>query len=154
MSVYKKLYNLGDKLEDRVRGYFSHYPIIYALIGGVGIVLFWRGVWHTMDFIMYKVTTWQAGEGSIDLSYGLWWDGPLSLLIGTVILLLIGVFVSNFIGNEIIISGLKGDKKVVEKTESEVRLEAMELDVAKKELDQIAKQLNNIEQIINKSTLK
>ena len=52
---------------------------------------------------------------------GLWWDGPLSVLIGAVVLLMSGVFVSNFIGNEIIISGLRGEKKLAERTEKEVK---------------------------------
>jgi hypothetical protein len=154
MNLFKKLYNIGDKLEDRIRAYFSHYPIIYALIGGVGVVLFWRGVWHTADFIMLKITSWQSAEGGIDLSNELWWDGPLSLLLGAVILLLIGVFVSNFIGNEIIISGLKGDKKMAEKTEAELKNEQRELSEAKKELDEIAARLKQVEKEILKNNLK
>jgi hypothetical protein len=148
MNLFKYLYNLGDKTEDKVRKFFSHYPIVYALIGGVGIVLFWRGVWHTTDYIMYFLTAPSELGISTDLGYGVWWDGPLSLVLGTVILLLIGVFVSNFIGNEIIISGLNGDKKLVEKTETEVKTEQLEILAAKKELDEIAGRLKQIEKEI------
>ena len=35
---YKKIYNFGDRLEDKARGRLSHYPIIYAFIGGTGII--------------------------------------------------------------------------------------------------------------------
>ena len=40
-----------------MRGFLSHYPMIYALVGGVGIVSFWRGVWETSDLlgIPYRV---------------------------------------------------------------------------------------------------
>ena len=41
--------NSLNKLEYRVRFWFSKRPIFYGLIGGVGVVLFWRGVWHTAD---------------------------------------------------------------------------------------------------------
>ena len=98
-----------DRLEDNVRGHLSHYPIVYAFIAGVGIILFWRGVWHTAD--LFKFMT-----------------GPVSTLIGTVILLLVGVFVSFFIGDGIIIAGIKREKKLAEKTESEVETEKEELD--------------------------
>lgn len=114
----KKIYNLGDKLEDKVRGFLSHYPLVYAFIGGVGTIVFWRGVWVTIDYILecfYSRTNVLFVHGLM------WWDGPLSVIIGTVILLLTGLFVSGFIGNEIIISGLKGEKRVVEKSVKEIK---------------------------------
>ena len=46
----KSIIKFFDKIEDKIRGKLSHYPIFYAFIGGVGIVIFWRGVWHTADF--------------------------------------------------------------------------------------------------------
>lgn len=149
-SIYKAIYRFCDKLEDHVRGYFSHYPIIYALIGGIGIVLFWRGVWHTVDFIMFKISTRSMELTSIDLNYGLWWDGPLSLLAGAIILLMTGVFVSNFIGNEILISGLKGDKKIAEKTEKELREEESELMRIKNEVDETLARLKALQEKLEK----
>ncbi len=130
-----------DLLEDKVRGFLSHFPIPYAFIGAVGIVLFWRGVWHTADYLML---TWQANHlvgSTIDLSNELWWDGPLSILAGTVILLIIGLFVSNFLGNEIIISGLRGEKKISEKTETELQSEVNAISEIKEELDEVVKKL-------------
>ncbi|MEK7091420.1 MAG: hypothetical protein AAB900_00350, partial [Patescibacteria group bacterium] len=41
-------------------------------------------------------------------------------LISTVIMLLTGVFTTSFIGERIIISGLKGEKKDIEKTQAEL----------------------------------
>lgn len=111
-----------DLLEDKVRGRLSHFPILYAFCGGIGIVLFWRGVWHSADYIMLLLRN-NIGISSTDLSTEIWWDGPLSFLIGTILLLISGLFVSNFIGNEIIMSGLRGEKKLSEKTETEVRTE-------------------------------
>ena len=93
-----KIIQFFDKLEDKIRGKLSHYPILYAIIGGVGVVLFWRGVWHIAD----------------DLNVG----SVVSLIIGTVFLLMTGVFVSAFIGSRLIISGLSGEKKLTEKAKN------------------------------------
>ena len=38
--MFKKIVKIFDHLEDRVRGKLSHYPITYAIIAGVSIVLF------------------------------------------------------------------------------------------------------------------
>lgn len=130
-----------DLLEDKVRGFLSHFPIPYAFIGAVGIVLFWRGVWHTADYLMLRLRFMNASSSSIDLSNEIWWDGPLSILVACIILLITGLFVSNFLGNEIIISGLKGEKKISEKTETEVQTEVSTINQIKKELDQVAKKL-------------
>lgn len=111
-----------DLLEDKVRGRLSHFPIIYGFCGGIGIVLFWRGVWHSADYLMLVLRS-TSGLSSTDLANEIWWDGPLSFVIGSLLLLMTGLFVSNFIGNEIIMSGLRGEKKLSEKTETEVRTE-------------------------------
>lgn len=132
-----------DRLEDSVRGHLSHFPITYAFCGGIGIVLFWRGVWHTADYLMLTLRN-NIGISSIDLSSELWWDGPLSFLIGTFLLLISGLFVSNFIGNEIIMSGLRGEKKLSEKTETEVRTE----------VNAIAEIRNNVRALLVKSKTK
>jgi low affinity Fe/Cu permease len=104
-----------DKLEDKVRGRLSRTPILYAFIGGSGVVIYWRGVWHSMDYLM------QFLAQNPSYPFFSWWDGPLSITLGATILLLTGVFVPSFVGNEIIISGLRGEKKLTEKTEAEVR---------------------------------
>lgn len=100
----RKIIKFFDKLEDKIRGKLSHWPIIYALIGGVGIVLFWRGVWYTADSFSFMT-------------------GPVSILISLIMLLLTGLFVSFFIGHYIIFSGLKQEKKIEEKEESEIEVE-------------------------------
>lgn len=135
-----------DKLEDKVRGKLSHYPIAYAFTAGVGVVFFWRGVWHTADLVMEKLFSTPAIETAMDLSSLPWWDGPLSIIFGTVVLLMSGSFISNFIGNEIIISGLRGEKKLTEKTETEVRTEASVINEIKQEVKEIVIRLKKIEE--------
>ena len=88
----EKIIKFFDKLEDKIRRKLSRCPIIYALVGSVGIILLWRGVWMTAD--MFNFMT-----------------GPVSVIIGIVILLLIGLFVSFFIGDQIIISGIKAERR-------------------------------------------
>lgn len=142
--MLKKILHYFDKLEDKIRGKLSHYPILYALIGGVGIVLFWRGVWHTADFFSEIIFSFQQ-KSSIDLNALAWWDGPLSLISGSILLLSTGLFVFGFIGNEVIISGLKGEKKLAEKTEEEVKTETGTIKEIKKEVEKISEQLSEIE---------
>lgn len=152
-KIFKHLYNAGDKLEDKVRGRLSHYPLIYAFIGGVGVVLFWRGVWHTFDSIMEFLSS--SGENLTTTGQpGLpWWDGPLSVLLGTTLLLVVGLFVSNFIGNEIIISGIKKEKKIVEKTEEELDRDLKEKSNMKTEIHDIDSRVKRIDEAISKHSV-
>lgn len=130
MAVVIKFF---DKLEDEVRGYLSHRTIVYGFVVGVGIVLFWRGVWHTADFLVHLYVDWVPGIGA-DLVGTIWWDGPLSIVVGAAILLVSGTFVSEFIGKEIIISGLRREKKITELTEAEVEAESGEITEILKEV--------------------
>lgn len=148
MKFCHSVVHFFDKLEDRVRGKLSHWPITYAFTGGIGVVIFWRGVWHTMDFIMQKFFSLSTSEATVDLAGLPWWDGPLSLTIGSILLLLTGLFISNFIGNEILISGLRGEKKLTEKTETEVRTEAGVILNIKTELDDVSERLKKLEEVV------
>lgn len=143
--MFKNIYIFFDKLEDKIRRWFSHYPIGYAIVGGAGTVLYWRGVWHTTDYVMAVVYARSLGLGSVDQDLGVWWDGPLSLLVGLIVLLLIGLFVSNFIGNEIIMSGLRGERKLTEKTEKEVKLEVGAIAEILQEIKQLNKKMDKLE---------
>lgn len=126
----KKLIRFFDKLEDKIRGKLSHYPIVYAFIGGIGVVLFWRGVWHTAD----------------DMNVG----SVISLVIGSIILLLTGIFVSAFVGSKLIISGLVGEKKMEEKEEEELETEEMQLRNLQNTLSSVEKKLSNLEKEVEK----
>ena len=101
----------NTKFEQKILIFLSHRPKLYALIVGVGIVLFWRGVWHTTDLIHTYINFYQ-NHFSLDSSLSPWWDGPLSFVVGLVILYLAGAFTSSFIGNELILSGLRGEKRL------------------------------------------
>ncbi len=128
--MFKGLVRFFDKLEDKVRSKLSHYPILYALVGAVGIVLVWKGVWESAEHfpILY---------------------GPASILLGITILLVTGLMVSFFIGDTIIISGFRKEKKLVEKTEKEM-LEATQTqtDIITAEIQHIHRDLEEIKKDI------
>ncbi len=128
--MIKKIVRFFDKLEDRIRGRLSHYPIVYAFFGGIGVVLFWRGVWHTAD---------DFGMASLS-----------SLIIGTALLLLTGVFVSAFIGNRLIISGLSGEKKLEEKEQSEIESEENQIKNLQNAVSRLEKKLDHIDEDIER----
>jgi hypothetical protein len=121
--LIKRTLHFFDKLEDHIRVGLSHWPIAYSLIGGVGVVLFWKGVWESAEYYPSLF-------------------GPVSALIGLVIMLSTGLLVSFFIGDSIILSGLKHEKKLVEKTEVEVRSEKNNISDVVLRLDQIEKKLD------------
>ena len=123
--MIKNIIKFFDKIEDRVRSFLSRHPIIYAFIGGIGIVLFWRGVWHTADLFPFL-------------------NGPVSIIISIIILLTTGLFVSFFIGHSIILSGLKQEKKIEEKEISEIETE---MDILKKEKDLVNGIYSRLEKI-------
>lgn len=132
--MFKQVYKLGDRLEDRVRGFLSRYPLVYALIAGIAIVFFYRGVWMIADMFIFL-------------------NGPVSFLLSAFVLLITGVLVSEFIGDKLIISGLKGEKKTAEKTREEVEQEAESLVTIKKSLGQIHEDLDRIEKKIEKTKI-
>lgn len=129
-----------DRLEDKIRARLSRYPIVYALFGGIGIVLFWRGVWHTTDTLS-KVFFTTDPITLFDLV-----DGPISFFVSVVLLLMTGLFVSSFIGTRIIVSGLKGEKKAYEKTEAEIQEEESQIVKIEKELRKIEGVVEDIDQ--------
>ena len=100
----KKIIHFFDRIEDRVRAVLSRHPIPCTFIGGTAIVLFWRGVWLTADNFPFLT-------------------GPVSILISVGVLLFTGLFVSFFITDRIILSGLKHEKRVDEKTLEEIKKE-------------------------------
>jgi hypothetical protein len=71
------------------------------------------------------------------------------MIVGGIILLLTGVFVPSFVGNEILISGLRGEKKLAEKTEAEVRAEARAVRNIDQDVREIFLRLSEIEKKID-----
>ena len=123
--MMKKVLHFFDKLEDKTRSKLSRAPLLYALVGGIGVILFWRGIWHMADNLSVGAVT--------------------STIIGAIILLITGVFVSAFIGNRLIISGLYGEKKLAEKTEEEIETEEVQLRKLQSTLNKVEEQVIKIE---------
>jgi len=124
--MIKKILRSFDKVEDRVRASLSRAPIIYALIGGVGIVLFWRGVWGLSED--WGMSNWQA------------------VIVSLVIMLSTGLFVSFFIGDHFIIAGLKGEKKIIEKTKEEILSEQSDIRQVLTRLEILEKKIDTLVQ--------
>jgi hypothetical protein len=122
----KKFLRFFDVLEDKIRHILSHWPIIYAIVGIIGISLAWRGVWHFAD--------------EVNMS-------PLfSFILGVVILLASGLLVAVAIGDEVIISSFRGRKKINEVKLEEALTMVEKIDEIKNLLDKIEKRLNVIKQ--------
>ena len=124
MNILKKFYDSFNKLGDKVRIKLAHMPLIYALIGSIGIVSIWRGV----EMI------------SSDLGMSGWF----SLIFGILIATSTGLFVSFFIGDNIIISGLNKEKRIDEKTEEEIHAEKEEIEKERTTLIEIKKDIKEI----------
>ncbi len=135
----KKILNFFDKFEDHVRGNLSRYPILYTIIGSVAIILFWRGVWHTADIL-------QARGGIL----GFIFYEPVNMIIVVMVLLATGLFVSYFIGDTILISGLKQQKKTTEKTEKEIKEEEGKLDDLRDSIRELKNEVEEIIEVIEK----
>lgn len=110
-----------DHLETKIRHQLSHWPLVYAFIGSIGVVLIWRGVWMIAD----------------DLGM----SGYISMFLGVFISVSTGLFVSFFVGDSIIITGIKQEKRIDEKTEDEIRREGVTLTEIKKDLKRIKKDI-------------
>jgi TRAP-type C4-dicarboxylate transport system permease large subunit len=134
-----KIIKFFDKLEDRVRVFLSEFPIIYSLIGGVFIVVFWRGVWEVFDsFLIF------------DGFYG----GLASLVLSSSILMATGLFVSFFIGDTILMSGIKKEKKIAEKTRDELRKDAERIEVVIAKIENIEKNILEISEKIKQESVQ
>jgi hypothetical protein len=136
----KEIINFFDKLEDKTRGKLSRYPIIYTFIGGVTIVLFWRAVWNIADLL-------QESGGLL----GFLFYGPVNMILVVIVLLITGLFVSYFIGDSILITGLKQQKKLHEKTDKEVKEEETTLNEIQSSIKEIKKEIDEIKEVVEHS---
>lgn len=145
----KRIRDFLERTEEKSRIYLSHRPRLYALIVGIGIVLFWRGVWHSTDLVHTYLNIFQNNL-TIDSFASPWWDGPLSFVVGIVVLHFTGAFTSSFIGNELILSGLRGEKRLSQKTESEVKTEEQFVVDIKEELEKMTEKVEQLEREVHK----
>jgi len=130
MKVIVKFF---DKLEDKIRFHLSHSPVVYSIIGGVLLVLFWRAVWHTADLLMEQGGFW-----------GWFFYEPNQLIVTVIGLLLTGLMVSMFIGDRIILSGLHHEKKLEETTEELVKEEVVSLISLRNEIRALKKEIEEL----------
>jgi uncharacterized protein YneF (UPF0154 family) len=116
-KILNAIHKVLDEVEDKARIKLVHHPLVYAFIGSVGIVSIWRGIWHISDD--WGVSSWG------------------SLIFGILITVLTGLFVSFFIGENIIISGLNKEKRIDEKTEEEIHKERTTITEMQKDIKEI-----------------
>jgi len=120
--------NIFLQIEERARSYFERFPFVHAFLGGVGVVLFWRGTWELVDQMRI--------------------DPVVSIIIGSLLLGSIGLFIHTFVGNAIIIKNVEKDKQMTKKAEHEIAV--VEQDVKKEEitLTQLADKIEQLEKVI------
>lgn len=124
MEIFKKVNNFFNRIGAKFRHQLSHLPLVYAFLGSIGVVLIWRGVWHIADDMKMS--------------------GLLSLFLGVFISIATGLFVSFFVGDKIIITGIKEEKRIDEKTEDEIKKEEISLAEIKKDLKEIKEDIEEI----------
>ncbi|MFA6392578.1 MAG: hypothetical protein WCW54_00625 [Candidatus Paceibacterota bacterium] len=124
MKLINEVVKVYNRFEIKLRHKLSHWPILYAFIGSIGVILIWRGVWMIAD--------------DIGMS------GFVSMALGVFISIITGLFVSFFVGDKIIISGIKKEKRIDEKTESEIKKEEVSLSEIKKDLREIKDDIEEI----------
>jgi hypothetical protein len=134
-NFLQKIYNYFSNFEFNNRSFLSRHRLLYALIGGAGVVLYWRGIWHTGDLLENSGGIWSTIFSPVG-----------SILIGVVTLLSIGLLVQSFIGQDIIISGLKKEEKEIDKTEEELITEENKEAETKKLIKEIDDHLHKIEE--------
>lgn len=130
MNMFRKIFKFFDRFEDHARHELTKIPLIYAFLAGTGVVIFWRGIWHLADDI---------GMSSIG-----------SIFFALILMLSTGTFVSFFIGEQILLSGMREEKRTDEKTEEELKKEGLEIKSLFNEVKEIKSTLEEIKNKINK----
>src|SRR3989344_3730536 len=134
MKIFKKIFKFFDRTEDKTRSKLSKYPVLYATVGAVGLVLLWRGGWVVGGSLSV------FDNNPFDKTAFI--DGAISIAASVVILLVSGLFVSFFIGDRIILSGLKKEKKMEEKTKDELDAEMNVVNKIEEKIEKIKESLS------------
>ena len=140
-SIFLK--NIGKKLQRALR----RHPLIYAFVGGVGIVLFWRGIWYLTDFFVFVLLVPRNQASPIDWSGGV--DGGVSLILGVVLLLSTGLFVSEFLSGQVLMADVKEEEKLTKEAERGIKKESSELPSIEEGLRHIEEEIKEIEKQIH-----
>lgn len=131
--MIKTIAKFFDRIEDAIRQGLSRHPIVYAFVAGLAIVLFWRGVWTLADMFAFMTPV-------------------VSLIVSIVMMLLTGTFISFFIGERLIYSGLKKERRNDQKNEEELRLEESSQIYIMSEIQEIKKEVSAIKSLMEKNT--
>lgn len=120
--------NIFLQIEERARSYFERFPFVHAFLGGVGVVLFWRGTWELADRMRI--------------------DPVVSIIMGSLLLGGIGLFLHTFVGNAIIIKNVEKDKEMTKKAGHSITI--VEQNIKKEEitLSQLADKIDKLEKTI------
>jgi hypothetical protein len=120
-SITKHLLNA----EERARHFFERAPFVQAFLAGIGVIVFWRGIWEFLDINQISPIT--------------------SVVIGSLILLFVGVFLQTFIGNSIIIKNVQQgeilEKRAIKEMKGEVNVEEITLASIALKLDELSKKI-------------
>jgi hypothetical protein len=112
-------------IEDQARRFFERTPFIQAFFAGVGVIIFWRGIWELLD--------------QVGISPG------FSVVIGALILGGVGVFVQTFIGNTIIIKEVKQEEKIEKKTLQKMEGDSYPTEIT---LDALSRKIDTLADLI------
>lgn len=113
------------KIEEKSRNYFEKFPFFHAFFAGIGVVLFWRGIWEVADRIGLNP----------------YW----SIILGSLVLIILGLFLQTFVGNTIIIKKVENEKRIDQKTEADIKKVQQEMGLEEVTLEILAKKLESIE---------
>lgn len=137
-----RLLSAVKKIFRDAREKLSSHPTIYAIFGAVGIILFWRGIWHLADFAAFFFSNRHDG---IVVSYFSFFDSLISAVIGFLLLWFTGLFVSDFIGSQMISSAVKTEKKIekiAEATETKEKTEQERIDELEEKFEKATNHLD------------
>ncbi len=133
-SILERIKKYFQNFEFKKRSFLAKHKVFYALLAGTGVVLYWRGIWHFADILESKESIFEIILHPLG-----------SIIIGVLILLFAGILVQQFVGNDIIISGIKKEKIDIEKTEKELLKEEEEIKEEHKLIKEIDAHLHKIE---------
>jgi hypothetical protein len=126
----KYITNLFLGIEHNAREFFERFPYIQAFTTGVGVVLFWRGIWGYMDKVKL--------------------DSILSIVLGSILLIITGLFLHTFVGNAIIIKHVETDQRTDIITKREMFKVEAEVHEEEITLSELSESIKNLEEKIDK----